>query len=192
MKNTGSKAVIWVIVGAVIAIVYGVMTYNSIVTEKETITRMASDIQTEAQRRYELIPNLVETVKGHTKHEEAVYTQIAEARAELGKTIVTGDTAQISKADGELTAALGKLIAVQERYPDLESDKLFIQLMDEISGSENRVNIARLNYNEAVGNYNGKISRVPTNIVANLFGFQKLPLIEVPKEETENPSVSFE
>lgn len=166
-------------------------TANTLVGLHEDVQLKASQVEATMQRRSDLIPNLVATVKGYVSHEEKVFTEIAEARTNLANAISTGNLDKIQSANADLTVALGKLLAIQEDYPDLQSDVLFIGLMDELAGSENRINVARQRYNDAVAIYNKKLQMFPSNGVAKLYGFEPAEYFEADDEANEVPKVGF-
>ena len=147
-----------------------VSTRNELVTEKETISKQWADIDSALQRRADLIPNLVNTVKGYAKHEEGVFTNIANARAQMAGARTPQEKIQ---ANSQLEGALSRLLVVVENYPQLKANEQFNRLMDELSGTENRINVERRKYNEVVKRYNTDIQLFPKNIAASLFGFQK-------------------
>lgn len=157
------------IVVAVLAVAlvgYTVKSYNGLVTLKQEVTQKESDIQTTLQRRADLIPNLVNTVKGYASHEESIMKEVSDARAALVGANNTGD--QLA-ANEQMTSALNRLLAIAENYPDLKANTNFIQLQDELSGTENRITQARRAYNDAVKTYNTKIQRFPTSLIAGIF-----------------------
>ena len=182
--------VIAAIVVLVILIPYSYLkgTYNSLVTLDEGVKGAWAQVENQLQRRYDLIPNLVETVKGYAAHEKEVFLKVTEARAKVGGATSISD--KIAANNG-LTAALSRLLLVVERYPDLKANTNFIRLQDELAGTENRIAVERRRYNETVKVYNIKIRRFPTNLLAGLFGFEKASFFEVPKERQEAPKVKF-
>ena len=162
------------IVVAVLAVAlvgYTVKSYNGLVTLKQEVTQKESDIQTTLQRRADLIPNLVNTVKGYASHEESIMKEVSDARAALVGANNTGD--QLA-ANEQMTSALNRLLAIAENYPDLKANTNFIQLQDELSGTENRITQARRAYNDAVKTYNTKIQRFPTSLIAGTIGMLSL------------------
>ena len=163
-------------------------TYNRLVTLDEGIKTAWAQVENQFQRRMDLIPNYVETVKGYAQHERETLEAVTEARAK-----VAGSTtpSQQIEANNELAAALGRLLLVVERYPDLKANQNFIRLQDELAGTENRIAVERMRYNEAVRTYNVYIRRFPTLILANLFGFTRTPLFEAPEEAAKPPKVQF-
>ena len=182
--------IIAAIVVLVILIPYSYLkgTYNSLVTMDEGVKAAWAQVENQLQRRYDLIPNLVETVKGYAAHEKEVFLKVTEARSKVGGATTIND--KIAANNG-LTAALSRLLLVVERYPDLKANTNFIRLQDELAGTENRIAVERRRYNETVKVYNIKIRRFPTNLLAGMFGFEKASFFEVPKERQEAPKVKF-
>ncbi len=189
-KSTGILlGVLGAIVVLVIGIVgWGVSSYNGLVTSEQTVETQASNIETQLQRRSDLIPNLVNTVKGYAQHEEEIYTALADARAKLSG---ANTVEEMEQANGELTSALNRLMVIVENYPDLKANENFIGLQDELAGTENRITVARQDYNKAVQEYNVKIRRFPSNIIAGMFGFEKAALFESSEGASSVPNVSF-
>ena len=163
-------------------------TYNKLVTLDEGVKTAWSQVENQLQRRMDLIPNYVETVKGYAKHEREVFIEVTEARAKVAGSVTPS---QQIEANTELTAALRRLLLVVERYPDLKANQNFIRLQDELAGTENRIAVERMRYNEAVREYNIYIRRFPTLILANIFGFTRAPLFEAPEEAAKPPKVQF-
>ncbi len=153
--------------------------YNTIQTLDEQAQAAQSNIQVQLQRRADLIPNLVETVKGYAKQEQEVFTRVAEARARLSGAIQSGDPAQMANANDQLTGALGRLLAISEAYPQLKSDQNFIRLQDELAGTENRIAVARNDYNQAAQQYNTYIRRFPAALTAKMTGAEARTYFEV-------------
>ena len=177
-----------VIIAILIPYSYLKGTYNSLVTLDEGVKAAWAQVENQLQRRYDLIPNLVETVKGYAAHEKEVFLKVTEARAKVGGATTIND--KIAANNG-LSAALSRLLLVVERYPDLKANTNFIRLQDELAGTENRIAVERRRYNETVKVYNIKIRRFPTNLLAGMFGFGKAAFFEVPKERQEAPKVKF-
>lgn len=174
---------------AVVLIGFYVVAHNSIVKLEATVDTKASDIKAQLQRRADLIPNLVSTVQGYVEHEENVIDSITAARKEISgaKTIK-----EMSAANDKLNSALQSLNVIVENYPDLKASQNFINLQDELAGTENRIATARKDYNEAVKNYNTKISTIPTSIIANMMGKEKKDFFEVgDQSKLEVPEVNF-
>jgi len=191
MGQTQKTLLIIVIVLVLIVLIpyfYLKGTYNSLVTMDESVKGAWAQVENQLQRRYDLIPNLVETVKGYATQEREVFVQVTEARSRVG-----GATSIPDKigANNQLSAALSRLLVVVERYPELKSNTNFIRLQDELAGTENRIAVERRRYNETVRAYNVKIRRFPTNLIAGMFGFEKASFFEVPQERQEAPQVKF-
>jgi len=164
-------------------------TYNSLVSLDEGVTTAWAQVENQLQRRYDLIPNLVETVKGFAKQERDVFIKVTEARARVGGATNIPDKI---KASNELSSALSRLLLVVERYPDIKSNQNFIRLQDELAGTENRIAVERRRYNESVKTYNIKVRSFPTTILAGIYGFEKATPFEVPEAAKAVPKVTFE
>ena len=163
-------------------------TYNSLVTLDESVKAAWAQVENQLQRRYDLIPNYVETVKGYAAHEKELFVKVTEARSRVAGAKSIPDKIQ---ANNSLAGALSRLLVVVERYPDLKANTNFIRLQDELAGTENRIAVERRRYNEMVKVYNIRIRRFPTNLIAGMFGFEKAAFFEVPKERQEAPKVKF-
>ncbi len=163
-------------------------TYNTLVNMDESVKGAWAQVENQLQRRYDLIPNYVETVKGYAKHEKEVFIEVAEARSKVAGADTVNEKIE---ANSQLSSALGRLLLVVERYPELKANTNFIRLQDELAGTENRIAVERMRFNEIVKNYNIKIRSFPTNILAGMFGFEKAAFFEVPKERQEAPKVKF-
>lgn len=186
------KTVVILSIAAIIVVVLIssiVSSYNSIVTMETEVETKQSEIGTQLQRRSDLIPNLVSTVKGYAAHEEEVYTAIADARSKLAG---ANNVEEMSEADSELSSAISRLLVVVENYPELKANENFIALQDQLEGTENRIAVARNDYNESAKEYNTKIRKFPTNIIAGMFGFEKVDYFEAEKGAEKAPEVSFE
>lgn len=186
MKN--KKTIIIVAVLAVIVILGGALIsgYNGLVTSREAVESAESNIDTYLQRRADLIPNVVSTVKSFAQHETEVFDKVLEAR----KSLVNAKTPEEkATADAQLDTALQGINVIVEAYPELKSDATYVALMDELEGSENRIAVARKDYNDAVKDYNNKVIRFPGSIVANLFGFEKAEYFEASEEALTVPNV---
>ncbi|MBN2438544.1 MAG: LemA family protein [Deltaproteobacteria bacterium] len=162
--------------------------YNRFVTLDEGVKSAWAQVENQLQRRYDLIPNLVETVKGYAKQEKDVLVEVTNARARVGGAATVPD--KIS-ANNELTGALSRLLVVVEQYPDLKSNQNFIRLQDELAGTENRISVERKRYNDAVRGYNVAIRSFPANLLAGMFGFGKAAFFEVPTAAKAAPQVKF-
>ncbi|HEV7387702.1 MAG TPA: LemA family protein [Gemmatimonadaceae bacterium] len=165
--------------------------YNQIQQYDENATQAKHQISVQLQRRADLVPNLVNTVKGYAQHEEAVFTQVAQARAGLAGAIQTGDPQQMASANATLTGALGRLIAISEAYPQLKADQGFLRLQDELTGTENRVATSRNDYNQAVQAYNTYIRTFPQAITAKVTGAKPLVYYEAAPGSEAAPTVDF-
>lgn len=162
--------------------------YNRFVGQEEAIKAQWAQVQNQLQRRNDLIPNLVETVRGYATHEESVYKDIADARSRL---LAARSPEETIQAANQQTTALGRLLAVVENYPQLRANEQFNRLMDELSGTENRIATERMRYNEAVQAYNTSRRQFPGNMTARLFGFKEYPFFEAPPEARQVPRVNF-
>ena len=166
--------------------------YNTIQTLDERVNQAQGQIQTQLQRRSDLIPNLVETVRGITKQEDTVFISIANARARLGGAVQSGSVPEMAAANQQLSQGLGRLLAIAENYPQLQSSQNFRQLQEQLEGTENRVAVARQDYNAAVGEYNSYIRRFPYNLTAKMFGMGSArEYFEAAEGATEAPKVKF-
>lgn len=172
----------------VLVVLWGVASYNGLVSLEQKTKESYSQIQNQLQRRADLIPNLVETVKGYAKQEREVIQSVTDARAKLAGARTPQEQAV---ANNELNSALSRLLVVVENYPNLKSDANFRQLMDELAGTENRIAVARRDYNAAVKEYNIKIKRFPTVIMARLFGFNEMQYFEANPNAQNPPEVKF-
>ncbi|PKN71291.1 MAG: LemA family protein [Deltaproteobacteria bacterium HGW-Deltaproteobacteria-12] len=162
--------------------------YNKFVKMDIGIKAAWSQVENQLQRRYDLIPNLVETVKGYAKQERDVLVEVTNARSRVGG---AGTVPDKIAANNELSGALSRLMVVVERYPDLKSNQNFMKLQDELAGTENRIAVERMRYNEAVKIYNEAIRSFPANILAGMYGFKDEAFFEAPKEARATPQVKF-
>ena len=175
----------------VVGLLFGsilVSAYNRMVTEREAVDRSWAQVQNVLQRRGDLIPNLVETVKGYASHEREVFEQVAEARSRLAGAATPQEASQ---ANAGLTSALSRLLAIAENYPQLKANENFIRLQDELAGSENRIATERMRFNEQVRTYNTLIKRFPNNLIAGFFNFGEKEYFEASAEAREVPKVKF-
>ncbi len=182
-----------VIVGIIVVIIliigsWYIRTRNTLVTMEEQIDAAWSEVDNQLQRRSDLIPNLVATVKGFAAHEEEVFTRIAEARSKLAG---AGTVEEKAAGSAELESALSRLLVVVESYPELKANENFIRLQDELAGTENRLTVARKRYNDSVKEFNTRIRMFPGSMVAGAMGFEKKPYFEISQEAREAPKVSF-
>jgi LemA protein len=162
--------------------------YNKFTTQEEAIKAQWGEVQNQLLRRNDLIPNLVETVKGYAAQEKEIFTRVAESRAKLAGARTPQETIE---AANEQSSALSRLLVVVENYPQLKSDANFQRLMDELSGTENRIAVARGRYNERIQEYNTTRRRFPSNMTAKIFGFDEYPYFEAPADAQQAPRVDF-
>ncbi|MDF2675455.1 MAG: LemA family protein [Clostridiales bacterium] len=186
MKKIKGWVIALVIIG--IVIVWGIGTYNSLVSYDQKTKSSYSQIQNQLQRRLDLIPNLVNTVKGYASHEKEIMESLANARANLAGAKTINEQAA---ANDEISGALSRLLVIVENYPTLKADANFRQLMDELAGTENRISVARKDYNEVIQGYNVKVKRFPTVIFAKLFGFNEKAYFEASPDAGKAPEVNF-
>ncbi|MDE7461701.1 MAG: LemA family protein [Muribaculaceae bacterium] len=171
--------------------------YNSLVEDQQNVDQTWAEVENQYQRRADLIPNLVNTVKGYSNHEEETLVKVTEARAKATSVTINADDlneenlARFQQAQGELSSALKSLLAVTEAYPDLKANENFMNLQTQLEGTENRITIARRNYTEAVRNYNTAIKKFPTNIYAGWFGFSPKPQFKAEAGAEKAPEVKF-
>lgn len=184
------KIVLISVIAAVLLIVIGFIgSYNSLVKLEANVEESYANVQTQLQRRSDLIPNLVSTVKGYAAHEEEVYTAIANARAALAS---AGNVQDAANANSALDSAISRLLVVVENYPELKASENFKALQFELSGTENRLSTERTRYNESVKKYNTAIRRFPKSIIASMFGFEKATSFAASQSAQDAPSVSFD
>lgn len=180
---------LWIVLGIVILIViYVVMTYNSLTRLKNKVKTNWAQIDVVLKRRADLIPNLVETVKGYAKHEKETLDDVIKARNTYVSASLPEDQ---MKASGELTQALNKLMMLSEAYPDLKANTNFIQLQNELTETEEKIRFARQFYNDSVYSYLNKLEMFPSNIIANMFGFKPFAFFEADEQDKETPKVAF-
>ena len=196
MKKSSLIAIIVVALIAIIAL-WGVKSYNQFVTAEENVETAWSQVENQYQRRSDLIPNLVNTVKGYAAHEQTTLEQVIAARAQataikLDAAQMTADQIQaFNDAQGQLSMALGRLMAVSEAYPDLKANQNFLELQAQLEGTENRITVARNTFNEQAKAYNVLVRRFPKNIIAQMFGFEKKPYFEAEEGAEKAPTVEF-
>ncbi|MDY5024813.1 MAG: LemA family protein [Candidatus Egerieousia sp.] len=193
-----STVVILVVVGVVLVLFFWFKNgYNSMVKEQEGVQTAWSQVENVYQRRADLIPNLVNTVKGYAAHESQTLEGVVNARAKATQLTVDPENltpeklAAYQEAQGELGAALGKLLAIQENYPDLKANENFLALQSQLEGTENRISTERMKFNEAAKRYNVLIRVFPKSIIASLFGFEKMPYFQAKEGADVAPSVEF-
>lgn len=199
MKLTKAlKVIIAIVVIVVLLIGCGSSQYNGMVSSEEGVTTAWSNVENQYQRRADLIPNLVNSVKGYAKHEQSTFQAVVEARAKA--TQITIDPSNITPeqlkayqaAQGDVTTALGKLMAVAENYPELKANENFLELQAQLEGTENRINESRRQFNQAVQDYNLKVRRFPANIFAGIFGFSPKTKFEAQEGAEKAPTVNFD
>ena len=190
MKKKGLFITLGVIAVVVVILIGSVIsTYNGLIDKEAEVTNADAQIQVQLQRRADLIPNLVSTVKGYAAHETEVYTALADARAKLNS---ASNTDEYTDAIESYDSALSRLLVVVENYPELKANENFVYLMDELSGTENRIGTARKDYNDAATEYNKAIKKFPTVIFAGILGFDEVDLFEASAGAQDAPTVSFE
>lgn len=179
----------WILIGvAAVIVLYSLLTYNTLVKLKNRINNAWSQIDVQLKRRADLIPNLIETVKGYAKHEKGVFTEVTKARSALMK---ADSVAEKAEANNMLTDALKSLFAVSENYPKLEASKNFLMLQEELSGTESKIAYARQFYNDMVLANNNKVEMFPSKIIAGMFGFKKRDFFETADVDRKNVKVEF-
>lgn len=182
---------IWIPVGILIILVlWAILAYNSFVRLKNQVENSWSQIDVQLKRRADLLPNLINTVKGYAKHEKEVLENVTKARSAI-MNAPTGDVKAAAQGENMLSGALKSLFAVAENYPDLKANQNFLQLQEELAGTENKVSASRQYYNDMVMQYNTKRESVPSNIIANMFNFSEKDLFEIEEKEREVPKVEF-
>lgn len=189
----------WIIIIAVLAVivVYGITSYNSMVAQDEAVGTAWSNVENQYQRRADLIPNLVNTVKGYAAHEKETFDAVVSARAKATQTTISIDELTpekmeaYQKAQGAVGSALSRLLAVTENYPDLKANENFQTLQAQLEGTENRISVERRKFNEVAKVYNTNIRRFPKNIFAGMFGFEKRPYFEAEEGSEKAPEVKF-
>lgn len=188
-----------IVIIAVVAILalWGITGYNGLVTQEEKVETEWAQVETQYQRRADLIPNLVSTVKGYASHEKETLNAVIQARSQAtqikvdASNLTTEKLAEFQQAQGAVSSALGKLLAISENYPDLKANDQFLGLQNQLEGTENRIGVARTRFNEVAKTYNTTIRRFPKNILAGIFGFDKRPYFEADAGSEKAPSVEF-
>ena len=195
MKKTWT--IITVIAVIAILVIYSISSYNSLVSQDESVSTAWSNVENQYQRRADLIPNLVNTVKGYAAHEKETLDAVVSARSKATQATISIDDLTPEKlqayqeAQGEIGAALGRLLAITENYPDLKANENFQALQAQLEGTENRISVERRKFNEIAKSYNTTIRRFPKNIIAGLFGFEKRPYFEAAEGSEKAPEVKF-
>ncbi|HOW97044.1 MAG TPA: LemA family protein [Kiritimatiellia bacterium] len=181
---------LWIVIGVIVLVVLAYIgMYNSLVSLRNQVKNAWSQIDVQLKRRHDLIPNLIETVKGYVKHERDTLENITKARTNA---MQASGAAAAGKAEGELSGAISKLMLVVENYPELKANQNFLALQEELSSTENKVGFSRQFYNDAVLRFNTKVETFPSNIVANMFGFKQAEFFEIQvATEREAPKVQF-
>ncbi|MDL2290321.1 LemA family protein [Paludibacteraceae bacterium OttesenSCG-928-F17] len=196
MKKSTTIIIVIVAVLAII-VLWGVSGYNSLVTAEEKVTSQWANVENQYQRRADLIPNLVATVKGYASHESQTLEAVVEARAKATQVTVDPDNLTPEKlqefqaAQGQLSSALGRLLMITENYPDLKANQNFLELQSQLEGTENRIAVERSRFNEMAKDFNTNIRRFPRNILAGMFGFEKKPYFEAEAGASQAPKVEF-
>lgn len=193
-KNKG--LIITIVVIALVAI-WGISSYNGLVSMDENVSNSWANVETQYQRRSDLIPNLVNTVKGYAKHESETLESVMAARSQATQVKIDPSNctpqqlAAYQKAQGDVTTTLGKLLAITENYPDLKANQNFLELQSQLEGTENRINVARKDFNDTAKKYNTSLRRFPRNIIASMFGFEKRNYFEAEAGAEKAPKVEF-
>ena len=192
-----NKGLIITIVVIVLVALWGISSYNGLVGMDENVSNKWANVETQYQRRSDLIPNLVNTVKGYAKHESQTLEAVMAARSQATQVKIDPSNctpqqlAAYQKAQGDVTTALGKLLAITENYPDLKANENFLQLQAQLEGTENRINVARKDFNDSAKKYNTSLRRFPRNIIASMFGFEKRNYFEAEAGAEKAPKVEF-
>ena len=192
-----NKGLIITVVVIVLVAIWGISSYNGLVSMDENVSNQWANVETQYQRRSDLIPNLVNTVKGYAKHESETLESVMQARSQATQVKIDPSNctpqqlAAYQKAQGDVTTALGKLLAITENYPDLKANQNFLELQSQLEGTENRINVARKDFNDTAKKYNTSLRRFPRNIIASMFGFEKRAYFEAEAGAEKAPKVEF-
>lgn len=192
-----NKGLIITIVVIVLVALWGISSYNGLVGMDENVSNKWANVETQYQRRSDLIPNLVNNVKGYAKHESQTLEAVMAARSQATQVKIDPSNctpqqlAAYQKAQGDVTTALGKLLAITENYPDLKANQNFLELQSQLEGTENRINVARKDFNDSAKKYNTSLRRFPRNIIASMFGFEKRNYFEAEAGAEKAPKVEF-
>ncbi len=192
-----NKGLIITIVVIVLVALWGILSYNGLVGMDENVSNQWANVETQYQRRSDLIPNLVNTVKGYAKHESQTLEAVMAARSQATQVKIDPSNctpqqlAAYQKAQGDVTTALGKLLAITENYPDLKANQNFLELQSQLEGTENRINVARKDFNDSAKEYNTSLRRFPRNIIASMFGFEKRNYFEAEAGAEKAPKVEL-
>jgi LemA protein len=191
------KSTIIIIAVVAVLVVWAISAYNGLVSMEEKVNGVWSNVETQYQRRADLIPNLVSTVKGYAAHEKQTLEDVVAARSKATQVTVDADDlteeklAEYQKAQGEVSSALGRLLAITENYPDLKANQNFLELQAQLEGTENRITVARTDFNKAAQEYNTAIRRFPKSIFAAIFGFDKKAYFAASEGADQAPKVEF-
>ena len=191
------KSIIIILAVVAILVIWAVSVYNGLVTMDENVTGQWANVETQYQRRADLIPNLVNTVKGYATHEKETLEGVVAARSQATQIKVDAEDltpeklAEYQKAQGAVTSALGKLLAITENYPDLKANQNFLELQAQLEGTENRIAVARTRFNDATRQYNVTIRRFPANLIAGMFGFEQKAYFAAEEGAQTVPEVKF-
>ncbi len=192
-----NKGLIITIVVIVLVALWGISSYNGLVSMDENVSNQWANVETQYQRRSDLIPNLVNTVKGYAKHESETLESVMAARSQATQVKIDPSNctpqqlAAYQKAQGDVTTALGKLLAITENYPDLKANQNFLELQSQLEGTENRINVARKDFNDTAKKYNTSLRSFPRNIIASMCGFEKRAYFEAEAGAEKAPKVEF-
>ena len=188
----------WIIIGAIaLFALWCISSYNGLVSQEEDVEKYWANVEAQYDRRANLVPNLVNVVKGYAKHEEKVFTEVTEARTKIGQININAENMtdeqieKFQKAQEQMSGALSKLMAVSEAYPELKANENFKELQAQLEGTENRISTERHKFNEVAKTYNTSIRRFPKNIIASMFGFEKRPYFEAQEGAEKAPEVKF-
>ena len=191
------KATIIILAVVAIVAIWGITGYNGMVKAEEAVSTAWSNVENQYQRRADLIPNLVNTVKGYAAHEKETLDAVISARTRATQVTVDADNLtpeklqEFQKAQGEVGSALGRLLAITEAYPELKANQNFLELQAQLEGTENRISVERRNFNDAAKSYNTSIRTFPRNLLAGMFGFEKRPYFEAQEGAEKAPEVQF-
>ena len=190
------STIVWIVIIALI-VVWGIRIYNNMVNQEETVTKAWANVENQYQRRADLIPNLVNTVKGYAAHEKETLQAVVDARTKAtsinidAENMTAEELQKFQEAQKEVGSSLGRLIAIAENHPDLKANQNFLELQSQLEGTENRISVERKNFNDAVKTYNAFVRRFPQTLLANIFGFDKKPYFEAEEGSNKAPTVEF-
>ena len=190
------STIVWIVIIALI-VVWGIRIYNNMVNQEETVTKAWANVENQYQRRADLIPNLVNTVKGYAAHEKETLQAVVDARTKAtsinidAENMTAEELQKFQEVQKEVGSSLGRLIAIAENYPDLKANQNFLELQSQLEGTENRISVERKNFNDAVKTYNAFVRRFPQTLLANIFGFDKKPYFEAEEGSNKAPTVEF-